>query len=64
MSHHTTIIATTERNNNNITNFRSVLKMIVICKELVFKLLFVPRGGFVFKSFQEPFKSHFGYDLD
>jgi hypothetical protein len=64
MSHHTTIIATTKINNNNITNFHSDLKMIAIYKELVLKLFFVHKGGFVFESFQETFKSHFGYDLD
>jgi hypothetical protein len=63
MSHHTTIIVTTEKN-NNITNFHSVLKMKTIYKDLMFKLLFVHKGGFVFESFQETFKSHFGYGLD
>jgi hypothetical protein len=50
MSHHTTIIVITKRNNNNITNFHNVLKMIIDCKELVFELLFVHRGGFSFGS--------------
>ncbi len=64
MSHHTTIIATTESNNNNTTNFHSVLKMITNYKELMLKLLFIHRGGFVFESLQKTFKSHFEYDLN
>jgi hypothetical protein len=51
MSHHTSIIVTTKRNNNIINNFHSVLKMIIDCKELVLKLLFVHKGGFVLGSF-------------
>jgi hypothetical protein len=50
MSHHTIIIATTEINNNNITNFHSVLKMIIDYKELMLKLLFIHRRGFAFGS--------------
>jgi hypothetical protein len=56
ISHHTTIIATIERNNNNIINFHNVLKMIADCKELMFELLFVHKGGFVLGSFLETFK--------
>jgi len=64
ISHHTNIIATIERNNNNITNFHNVLKMIANNKELVLKLLFVHRGGFMLGSLHETFKSCFGCDLD
>jgi hypothetical protein len=64
MSHHTTIIATIERNYNNIINFHNVLKMIIDYKELVFELLFIHIGGFAFGSLQETFNSHFRYDLD
>jgi hypothetical protein len=64
MSHDTTIITTIDRNNNNITNFHSVLKMIDDCRELMFKLLLVHIRGFAFGILQENFKSHFGYDLD
>jgi hypothetical protein len=56
ISHHTTIIAKIERNNNNIINFHIVLKMIVDCKELVFELLFVHIGRFALGSFIETFK--------
>jgi hypothetical protein len=38
--------------------------MIADCKELMFKLLFIPRGGFVVRNLHETFKSHFGCDLD
>jgi len=64
MSHHTIIIATIEKNNNNITNFHNIFKMIADYKELVLKLLFIHKKGFVLGSFQETFKSHYGYDLD
>jgi hypothetical protein len=50
MSHHTIIIATRERNNNSITNFHIILKMIVDCKELMLTLLFVYIGGFALRS--------------
>jgi hypothetical protein len=56
ISHHTTIIAKTERNNDNIINFHIVLKMIFDCKELMFKLLFVHRGRFALGSFLKTFK--------
>jgi hypothetical protein len=59
MSHHTTIIATIEKNYNNIINFHNVLKMIIDCKELVFELLFIHKGGFVLGSLQENFNSCF-----
>jgi len=64
VSHHTTIIATIERNYNNIINFHNVLKMIIDYKELVFELLFIHIGGFVLGSLQETFNPHFRYDLD
>jgi hypothetical protein len=63
MSHHTTIIATTNGNNSDITNFHSVLKMIANYKELMLKLLFVHKRRFAFGSLQETFKFRFGYDL-
>jgi hypothetical protein len=37
-------------------NFHGVLKMIANYKELVFKLLFIHRGGFALRSFLETFK--------
>jgi hypothetical protein len=64
MFHHTTIIIKIDKNNNNITNFHNVLKMIADCKELLLELLFVHKGGFVVGSLQETFKSCFRYDLD
>ncbi len=64
MSHHTTFIATTEKNKNNIINFHSVLKMMADYKELVFELLFIHKRGFALGSLQKTFKSCFGYDLD
>jgi hypothetical protein len=54
--HHNSIIATTRRNNNNIINFHSALKMMADYKELMFKLLFIHRGGFALGSFLETFK--------
>jgi hypothetical protein len=64
MSHHTTIIVTTKKNNENITNFHNILKMIINHKELMLKLLFVHKGGFAFGSLQKIFKSCFEYDLN
>jgi hypothetical protein len=64
MSHHTTIIVTTKKNNKNITNFHNVFKMIIDYKELVLELLFVHRGGFAFGNLQETFKSCLEHDLD
>jgi hypothetical protein len=51
MSHHTIIIATIERNNNNITNFHNVLKMVANYKGLMLELLFVRKGRFALGSF-------------
>jgi hypothetical protein len=56
ISYHTTIIATIERNNNNIINFHIVLKMIVDYKELMLELLFIHKRGFVLGSFLDTFK--------
>jgi hypothetical protein len=64
MSHHTTIITTKERKNNNITNFHNILKIIVNCEELMLKLMFIHKLRFILKSLQKTFKFHFKYDLD
>jgi hypothetical protein len=50
MSHHTIIIATIERNNNNISNLHNVLKMVADYKKLMLELLFVHKGGFALGS--------------
>jgi hypothetical protein len=50
MSHHTIIIATIKRNNNNITNLHNVLKMVADYKKLMLELLFVHKGGFALGS--------------
>jgi hypothetical protein len=63
MSHDTTIIATIERNYNNIINFHNVLKMIIDYKEFVFEFLFIHKERLALGSFQETFNSCFGYDF-
>jgi hypothetical protein len=50
MSHHTTIITTIERKNNNITSFHNILKIIVNCEELMLKLMFVHKLRFILRS--------------
>jgi hypothetical protein len=56
ISHHTIIITTIERNNNNIITFHNVLKMVINYKELVLKLLFVHKGRYAFGSFLKTLK--------
>jgi hypothetical protein len=64
MSHHTTIVATIDKNNNKITNFHNILKMIDDCEVLVLELMFVHRRRFIFRGLRKTFKSHFKYNLD
>jgi len=54
MSHHTIIIATTEINNNNISNFHSVLKMIIDYKELVSSCCVFTEEGLLLEASKKP----------
>jgi len=54
MSHHTIIIATTEINNNNISNFHSVLKMIIDYKELVSSCCVFTEEGLHLEASKKP----------